>query len=152
MLSLISRRDVWYMILYYKDLTLDIDIHSQVPYLEEPFIFTHSFTHQLFSHDNGKDNNIEKGRFLDFRVGNIQRMLGILRKSKTSGFRMWWEVRFMEKVTFELDNEGFTSWGLVGKDISDRAKAYKQFWRISKNQSCQMYLMRIIVLYIVYCI
>lgn len=60
MLSLISRRDVWYMILYYKDLTLDIDIHSRVPYLEEPFIFTHSFTHQLFSHENEKDNNIEK--------------------------------------------------------------------------------------------
>ena len=60
MLSLTSRREVWYMITYYKDLTLDIDIHSQVPYLEEPFISAHSFTHQLFSHENEKDNNIEE--------------------------------------------------------------------------------------------
>ena len=135
MLSLTSRREVWYMITYYKVLTLDIDIHSQVPYLEEPFISTHSFTHQLFSHENEKDNNIEEAdswilewvmykRCWEFWGKNrdfwFQQVMGSQIHGKSDIWIGYWKIYIMR-------SDG-------GKDIPGRAKAYKQFQRISKNQ------------------
>ena len=135
MLCLSSRREVWYMIIYYKDLTLDIGIHSQVPYLEEPFLFTHSFTHQFFPHENEKDINIQKsdswilqwvmykgcwefwGKSRDFW---FQEVMGSQIHGKSDIWIGYWRIYIMR-----FDG---------GKDILGIAKTYKHFWRISKNQ------------------
>lgn len=48
---------------------------------------------------------IERSKFPDNRTGNVQRVVGILRKNTNSWFREVGEAE-PEEVTFELDHEG----------------------------------------------
>lgn len=135
MLSLSSRREVWYMITYYKDLTLDIDMHSQMPYLEEPFLFTHSFTHQFFSHENENDINIQKADSWILQWVMYKGCWEFWGKS-----RYFWFQEVMGSQIHGKSDIWIGYWRIYimrfdgGKDVPGIAKAYKQFWRISKNQ------------------